>query len=139
MTKCYYKNGQKNSDHEKLLEKSSDCTKEILVITKIITFLKSPQIFKIQRLLQKRWAILSRQLYKQKIPAIPPLLVNGKFVSDLCEKANLFNSNFASTFIPIKNSSVLPLAYFIKDQCQNNIVWFYGRRYIINNKNLRSS
>ena len=28
--KCYYKNGQKKSDYEKLLEKSSDCTKEIL-------------------------------------------------------------------------------------------------------------
>ena len=25
------------------------------------------------------WAILSRLLYKKKIPAIPPLFVNGKF------------------------------------------------------------
>ena len=30
LTKCYYKNGVKKSDHEKLLEKSSDCTTEIL-------------------------------------------------------------------------------------------------------------
>ena len=30
LTKCYYKNDQKKSDYEKLLEKSSDCTKEIL-------------------------------------------------------------------------------------------------------------
>ena len=29
MTKCYYENGQKKSDHEKLLKKS-DFTKEIL-------------------------------------------------------------------------------------------------------------
>ena len=28
--KCYYKNGEKKSDYEKLLEKSSDSTKEIL-------------------------------------------------------------------------------------------------------------
>ena len=30
LTKCYYKNRQKKRDYEKLLEKSSDCTKEIL-------------------------------------------------------------------------------------------------------------
>ena len=30
LTKTYYKNNQKKSDHEKLLENSSDCTKEIL-------------------------------------------------------------------------------------------------------------
>ena len=30
LIKCYYKNGQKKGDYEKLLEKSSDCTKEIL-------------------------------------------------------------------------------------------------------------
>ena len=30
LTKCYYKNGQKKSGYEKLLEKFSDCTKEIL-------------------------------------------------------------------------------------------------------------
>ena len=29
LTKCYYKNGQKKSDYEKLFKKSSDCSKEI--------------------------------------------------------------------------------------------------------------
>ena len=53
------------------------------------------------------WAILSRLHYKKKIPAVPPLFVNGKFVSDFCEKANLFNNFFASICTPIKNSSVL--------------------------------
>ena len=37
------------------------------------------------------WSILNRFLYNEKIPAIPPLLVNGKFVSNSCTKANLFN------------------------------------------------
>ena len=36
------------------------------------------------------WSILNRFLYNKKIPAIPPLLVNGKFASDFCTKANLF-------------------------------------------------
>ena len=48
LTKCYYKNGQKKSDHEKLLEKSFDCTKEILeaknnYILKITTKLQDPK------------------------------------------------------------------------------------------------
>ena len=30
LSKCYYKNRQKKSDYEKLLEKSSDCTIEFL-------------------------------------------------------------------------------------------------------------
>ena len=55
------------------------------------------------------WAILSRLLHKKKIPAIPPLFVNGKFVSDFCEKANLFNNFFASICTPVKNSGLLPL------------------------------
>ena len=53
------------------------------------------------------WAILSGLLYK-KIPAIPPLLVDGKFVADFCEKANLFNNFFSSICTPIRNTSILP-------------------------------
>ena len=109
LTKCYYKNYQKQSDHENYLEKSSDCIKEILeaksnYILKMTTELQDPKTAA-----KSYWAILSRLLYKKKIQAIPPLLVNGKFVSNFCEKANLFNNLFAQIFTPIKNSSVLPL------------------------------
>ena len=44
--------------------------------------------------LKTYWPILSRLLYNKIIPAIPPLLADGKFVSDFCEKANLFNIFF---------------------------------------------
>ena len=76
------------SDYEKL-EKSSDCTKEILeaknnYILKMTTKLQDPKTAA-----ETHWAILRRLLYKEKIPAIPPLFVNGKFVSDFCEKPNL--------------------------------------------------
>ena len=37
------------------------------------------------------WSILNSFLYNKKIRAIPPLFVNGKFVSDFCIKSNLFN------------------------------------------------
>ena len=109
MTKCYYKNGQKKSDFEKLLEKSSDCTKEILE-AKNIYILKMMTKFQDPKTAAKTyWAILSRLLYKEKILAIPPSFVNGKFVSNFCEKTNLFNNFFALICTPIKNSSVLPL------------------------------
>ena len=52
--------------------------------------------------------ILNRLIYNKKIPAIPPLFVNGNFVSDFSVKTNLFNDFFASICTPIKNSSVLP-------------------------------
>ena len=48
----------------------------------------------------------------KKNPAIPSLLVNGKFVSDFCTKANLFNDFFASIYTPInKGSTMPPFAY----------------------------
>ena len=54
------------------------------------------------------WTLLNRLLYNKKIPAIPPLLVDGKFVSDFYEKSNIFNNFFASICTPIKNASTLP-------------------------------
>ena len=48
------------------------------------------------------WFILICFLYSIKIPAIPPLLVDGNFISDFCKKANLFNNSFASIYTPIK-------------------------------------
>ena len=36
------------------------------------------------------WAILNRLLYNKKIPAIPPLFVDGSFISDCCKKSKSF-------------------------------------------------
>ena len=72
LTKCYYKNGQKKNGYEKLLEKYSDCTKEILeakhnYILKMTTNLQDPKTAA-----KTYWVILSRLLYRKKIPTIPP-------------------------------------------------------------------
>ena len=40
------------------------------------------------------WTILNCSLYNKKIPAIPPLFVDGSFISDYCKKSNLFNNFF---------------------------------------------
>ena len=37
-----------------------------------------------------------------------PLLVNGKYVSEFCTKANLFNDFFASICTPINNGNTMP-------------------------------
>ena len=52
--------------------------------------------------------ILNRLLYNKKLPTIPPLLADGKMVSDFGKKANIFNNFFASICTPIDNTSCLP-------------------------------
>ena len=44
----------------------------------------------------------------KKIPIIPPLLIDDKFVTDIQTKANIFNKFFADQCTPLKNGSVLP-------------------------------
>ena len=62
------------------------------------------------------WTILNRLLYNKKIPIIPPLFVNGNFVSDFNSKANLFNNFFASICTPIENASLLPTLTYKTDK-----------------------
>ena len=86
LTKCYYKNGQEKNHHGKLLKKSADCTKDIFeaknnYILKVTTKRQYPKTST-----KTYWAILSRHFTIKKIPALPPLLENGKFVSDFVKK-----------------------------------------------------
>ena len=41
------------------------------------------------------WSILKAFYNGKKVPIIPPLFINNKFVTDFQEKANAFNSFFA--------------------------------------------
>ena len=58
------------------------------------------------------WSILNRFLYNKKIRTIPPLLVDGNFISNFCEKANLFNNGFFCT--ATKNNCRLPAFIYKK-------------------------
>ena len=42
------------------------------------------------------WKILNGFLNKCKIPRIPPLFINNKYITDCKEKASIFNGYFAS-------------------------------------------
>ena len=108
LTKIFYKNGQKNSDYIKVLEKSEECTSLISEAKKNYILKMTSKLEDSNTASKTYWSILNRFLYNKKIPAIPPLLVDGNFISDFCEKANLFNNFFASICTPIKSNSRLP-------------------------------
>ena len=63
----------------------------------------------VQRNPKTYWSLSNRFLNNKKIPLIPPLFHENKFVTDFKEKAELFNSFFAKQCSLIKNSSKLPL------------------------------
>ena len=54
------------------------------------------------------WSILKSFVNDKKIPIIPPLYHNGNFITDFCQKAELFNSFFAEQCSILLNSSKLP-------------------------------
>ena len=54
------------------------------------------------------WSILKTFYNDKKIPIIPPLLIDDKFVTDIQTKANIFNKFFADQCTPLKNAIVLP-------------------------------
>ena len=65
------------------------------------------------------WSILKALLNNKKIPCIPPLFHEGKYVTDFKKKAELFNSFFAKQCSIIQNSSKLPLT--LNKKTENSI------------------
>ena len=54
------------------------------------------------------WTLINTVLNKVKIPMIPPLLENGLFVTDLTEKAQIFNDYFILQCTTIDTGSEIP-------------------------------
>ena len=72
------------------------------------------------------WSILKSFYNEKKIPIIPHLLVDNKFVTDIQMKANIFNNFFAEQCTPLKNNSVLPLNQMFLTQSRLNCIDFNG-------------
>ena len=108
LAKFFYKNRQRKIDHDKVLEKSEECTKQILEAKKNYILKMTKKLKDSNTSPKTYWSLLNRLLYNKKIPTTPPLLVDGKLVSDFCKKANIFNNFFASICTPIDNTSCLP-------------------------------
>ena len=101
-TKIFYKNGQRYSDHIKDLEKSEECTSLISEAKKNYILKMTSKLENSNTAPKTYCSILNRLPYKKKILAIPPFLADGNFISDFCEKVNLFNDVFVSTCTVIK-------------------------------------
>ena len=43
-----------------------------------------------------------------KIPSVPPILISGETMTNILEKANIFNKYFVSQSNPLENNSKLP-------------------------------
>ena len=109
LIKIFYKNGQINSNHIKVLEKSEECTSLIFEAKKNYILKMTSKLEDCNTASKTCWSILNPFFYNKNIPAIPPVLVDGSFISDFCEKANLFNNFFASICTPIKIIADHPL------------------------------
>ena len=66
---------------------------------------------------------MNKFLNKCKIPRIPPLFVDNKFITDCKEKAQIFNGYFASQCNPIPTNSTLPtLRYHTNSRISNFVI-----------------
>ena len=60
----------------------------------------------------------------KKNSVILPLLVNDKFVTNVLEKANLFNDFFSKQYQPVQNNSTLPKSNtYHTENRQNDIIF----------------
>ena len=86
LTKTYYKYGKRKSDIEKLIVKTNECEE-------IVSAAKDKYIIQICEKLndpitapKTYWKIINRFLNNKKIPAIPPLLINGEIIQNFLKK-----------------------------------------------------
>ena len=67
------------------------------------------------------WPIVKSFLYNKKIPCIPPLFYQNRYITKYKDKAELFNYFFANQCSLIKNSSLLPSVLFKRTE---NVISF---------------
>ena len=107
LTKRYYANPT-DCNKEMLLYQVSECTKIIVEakdkhLAKLSSKLDNPDTAP-----KTYWSIINRFLNNKKIPIIPPVLFEGKLISDFEKNAEIFNNHFASRCSLVKNTSTIP-------------------------------
>lgn len=106
--KKYVKNGRGDTYYQALRDITYKCKFAIieakkLYFSRLAENLNDPNISS-----KKYWSILNKFLNKKKIPKIPPIRSNDSIVSDVSEKANIFNDFFANQCSLIDTQSNLP-------------------------------
>ena len=118
-TKRFYKNPT-DYDEDLLNNQANECTRLIVQakekhIAKMSTKLDNPNTAP-----KTHWSIVRRFFNRRKMPTIPPILVDGKHVSDFKIKTELFHSHFAAHCTPVKNASALPKFKYRTDKRLNS-------------------
>ena len=75
---------------------------------KKILFKGSKQILDPSTSPKTYWSILKTFLNNKKIPDIPPIFHDNKFITDFKQKAEIFNSHFSKQCTPLINNSKIP-------------------------------
>ena len=107
LVKRYYKNSKKNNDLEKTLTKSNECTEIILAAKERCINELSKKRSNPETVPKTYWKISNYFISHKKISSIPPLLLNGKMISNFSKKAELFHKFFASQCTPLSKTSTL--------------------------------
>ena len=85
------------------------------------------------------WSLLKTMLNDKKVPCIPPIFHDNKFVTDFSKKADLFNSSFAKQCSVIENNSVLPSSVVKRYEAIRAIskcVYLFSRKDLTRTKRL---
>ena len=111
--KRYKNNGYKNEDKFVVDRLRNECQEAIVnakkkYLTDLGAKLADPTTGQ-----KSYWKIMNKFLNRCKIPRIPPLFVQGKFITNCKEKASIFNNFFSSQCTPIINNSELPELRFL--------------------------
>ena len=111
--KRYKNNGYKNEDKVVVDRLRNECQEAIVnakekYLEELGSKLADPNTGQ-----KSYWKIMNKFLNKCKIPRIPPLFVQGKFITNCKEKALIFNDYFSSQCTQIVNNSVLPELHFL--------------------------
>ena len=100
-----------------LLHQVSECTK--LIVENKHQAKLSSKLDSRDTVPKTYWSIINGFLNNKKIPTIPPVLFEGKLISDFKKKAELFNNHFASQCSLVKNASTLPNLEYKTDKRLN--------------------
>ena len=97
----YVKNGRSDVDKDELVTVTSLSSDVITKAKEKYLYSLGNKLNNAQTGAKSYWSILNKFLQKKKIPLIPPILWNGTFVTNICEKIILFNTFFADQCTPI--------------------------------------
>ena len=70
------------------------------------------------------WSIMKTFYNEKKIPLIPPLLIDDRFVTDIKMKVCIFNKFFAEQCTPSENNSILSVNQIFLSQSQSSSLEF---------------